>query len=208
MLAWHRICGDNFLNTRRLNFLSSLSNKQRVSAHCKYPAYSLLLKNPCRLDDAVAAAYYVVYHYCIPLRNVQIELFVYSHLTRHSMTVFFQSKDIYIEVAGKLLCPTSPSCIGRHCNGIVQVHLGGVLCKERYGRNILNARKVGQGKLTVYVNCNDMLNPYCFKQFRHQVNAHNLAFQKYPVLASIAKVRNYSTHVLRTIIRTLFCHHQ
>src|SRR5919107_138759 len=130
-----------------------------MSAHCEYPAYSLPAKNLGSLDDAASAAYYVVYHYYIPLRDIHVELFVYSHLTRRSITVLFQSKDIYIEVAGKLRCPISSACIGRHCNGIVQFHLGGVVCKEWNRRYILNARKVRHSTLTMYVNCNDMLNP-------------------------------------------------
>src|SRR5688572_13415105 len=101
-----------------------------MSTHCIYLAYSLFVKNFGRLDDATAAAYYIVYHYCVSLRDIHVKLFVYSHLTRDSMTGLFQNNDVYIEMPGKLLCPIGSASIGGHCNWIAQFHLGGIVCKE------------------------------------------------------------------------------
>src|SRR5215204_410125 len=101
-----------------------------MGTHCIYSAYSLFVENFSRLDDTAPAAYYIVYYYCISLRDIHMELFVYSHLTRYSMTGLFQNNDIYIEKPGKLLCPIGSTCIGRHRNWITQFHLGGVVCKE------------------------------------------------------------------------------
>src|SRR5918999_3195741 len=101
-----------------------------MRTHCIYLAYSFFVKNLGRLYDATAAAYYIVYYYCVSLRDIRVELFVYSHLTRDSMTRLFQNNDIYVELPGKFLCPIGSACIGRHCNRITQFHLGGVVCKE------------------------------------------------------------------------------
>src|ERR687892_1385120 len=101
-----------------------------MSTHCIYSACFLFVENFGRLDDTAAAAYYIVYHYCISLRDIHMELFVYSHLTCYSMTGLFQNNYIYIEKPGKLLCNIGSAYIGRHCNWITEFHLGGVVCKE------------------------------------------------------------------------------